>query len=230
MIIHQIFFEMGNGTLEDIPRFKFCYHYNKTICNTTSNIDYKLWFREEIEIFILNYSLQFPEKAGEWYTFYKNLRYDIQRIDFARLIIIYVFGGIYLDLDVEINNASPKLMTNFIGLFEKPLLISRWDNSHLPYNAVIGCHRENEFILRLIRYIILQYDSKKRLDIYKKWRGRFVFQTTGHHAIHRCFKSIKEIEYVPCLYVESKGKLIGDSETAIFHDTNESFWFKDICL
>ena len=64
------------------------------------------------------------------------------------------------------------------------------------------------------------------MKIYNKWKGRFVFHTTGHYAIHKVLKKFIDIEYRDILYIESKGKKIGNKNTALFYDTNESVWYK----
>lgn len=215
MIIHQIYYNLGFGEIDNIERFKQSHIETKEFCDN-NNIDYRLWSREDIEFFIKNISI-------EWITFYNNLRYDIQRIDFARLIIIYICGGIYLDLDITIKIEK---RDEIIELFKEPILISRWADSHLPYNALIGCIAYNKIIYQLIVCIITNYSSKEEMDIYKKWKGRFVFQTTGHFAIHRVLRYFIQVEYKDILYIKSKGKLIGDKNTALFYDTNESIWFK----
>ena len=68
---------------------------------------------------------------------YKQVYYDfdqdIMRIDFARYLILYRFGGIYVDLDICMMNKSIK------HLFKLPyfffFFFVRWSDSHLPYNV-----------------------------------------------------------------------------------------------
>ena len=36
--------------------------------------------------------------------FFKNLQFKIQQIDFFRYLVIYYYGGLYLDLDVFIDS------------------------------------------------------------------------------------------------------------------------------
>ena len=221
MIIHQIYYDLGYGVIDNIERFKKSHMETKEFCDD-NNIDYRLWSREDIEFFIKNISL-------EWITFYNNLRYDIQRIDFARLIIIYICGGIYMDLDITVNNPKENRLS-IIELFKEPIVIVRWNDCHLPYNALIGCISYNKIIYQLIVYIITNYNSKEEMKIYNKWKGRFVFHTTGHYAIHKVLKKFTHVEYRDILYIESKGKKIGNKNTALFYDTNESVWYKPLIM
>lgn len=54
---------------------------------------FMLWTDERIMTFL-------SSKYGWFLDLYNSYEYDIQRIDAARYIILYHFGGIYLDLDV----------------------------------------------------------------------------------------------------------------------------------
>ena len=42
-------------------------------------------------------------KMPAYYEFFKNLQFKIQQIDFFRYLVIYYYGGLYLDLDVFID-------------------------------------------------------------------------------------------------------------------------------
>tara|TARA_B100000282_G_scaffold239491_1_gene182222 strand:+ start:867 stop:1547 length:681 start_codon:yes stop_codon:yes gene_type:complete len=43
-------------------------------------------------------------KMPTYYDFFKNLQFKIQQIDFFRYLVIYYYGGLYLDLDVFIDS------------------------------------------------------------------------------------------------------------------------------
>ena len=48
MIVHQIFYNIGKGELNEIPRFYECYQKNKKECKS-QGIRYKLWSRKMVE-------------------------------------------------------------------------------------------------------------------------------------------------------------------------------------
>ena len=98
-IVHQIFFNIGKGELEEIPRFYQCYQNNKKQCKK-QYIQYKLWTRKMVEK-LLNKS-----ENRRFKRIYYEFDQDIMRIDFARYLILYRFGGIYLDLDICMMNKS----------------------------------------------------------------------------------------------------------------------------
>lgn len=58
--------------------------------------DWKYLFWDESQI--LRLMKKFPEYLAVYYKFL----YMLQKIDFAKYLILYLFGGIYLDIDVEI--------------------------------------------------------------------------------------------------------------------------------
>src|SRR5210317_521987 len=92
MIVHQIFFNIGKGELNEIPRFYQCYKNNKSKCKK-QGIQYKLWSRKMVE------DLLDKRENIEYKKLYYDFSQDIMRIDFARYLILYRFGGIYVDLD-----------------------------------------------------------------------------------------------------------------------------------
>ena len=99
MIIHQIFFNIGKGELHEIPRFYECYQNNKKKCKK-QGIQYKLWNQKMVE------DLLEKQENKQFKRIYYEFDQDIMRIDFARYLILYRFGGIYIDLDICMMNKS----------------------------------------------------------------------------------------------------------------------------
>tara|TARA_R110000850_G_scaffold219397_3_gene344930 strand:- start:205 stop:408 length:204 start_codon:yes stop_codon:yes gene_type:complete len=67
------------------------------------------------------------------------------------------------------------------------------------------------------------------MEIYTKWKGRFVFQVTGHYMVQRVIKkNPNEIEILKCVSVFNNIKHINDfpdDYKAIFYDANISSWY-----
>jgi len=220
MKIHQIFFPFKEGdSIETIPR------YHKQVQNTQTkcqefNYEYKLWNLEEIENLIMT-------DFNDYYSLFKNFRYKVQMVDFARYCILSKFGGIYLDCDVTFTR-------NIDEFFELELFFAKWanDKRNLPYIAVIGSLKPNN---KIFESIILEcrksYNQKVDMDIYKKWRCRFVFQTTGHFVVNRVIKLEKLDKNKilrDCLYIQhrltkKKWEIVGKWD-APFSDINDSDW------
>jgi mannosyltransferase OCH1-like enzyme len=212
-MIHQIFINIGKGELKDIPQFIWFQKKTETYAEK-KEIPYKLWGKKEIE--------DLMDENG-WREFYDNLRYDIQRIDFARLVILYVVGGLYLDLDVY-----PFPDVDIKWIFLEDFFIARWNNSHLPYNAILGCKQGDPLMYKCIEEVMNSYEEKKDMEIYLIRKARFVFQTTGHYALHRVLKN--GVKYSPVVSVLNNIKNISDccpKGQAYFYDSSASVWYND---
>ena len=213
-MIHQIFINIGRGELKEIPQFNWPHIKTKIYCEK-QDIPLTLWGKDEIESLLEDY----PEYKELYYGF----RYDIQRIDFARLLILYDRGGLYFDLDVQ-----PFEEAEIKYIFEKQFFIARWNNSKLPYNAILGCHKNNPLMLKVIKEVERSYKEKSEMEIYHKWKARFVFQTTGHFAIHRAVKGL--VEYSPVVSVYNNVKNICEccpKGQAQFFDGSASVWYNE---
>ena len=80
--------------------------------------------------------------------------------------------------------------------------------------------------------------EKSKIEIYKEWKGRFIYQTTGHHMLERAIKKnkINKTKYFhDVLFVinenkkyKDKSHIVGDSNTALFYDNNASIWYDNL--
>ena len=213
-IIHQIFIDMGKGDIYSAAggRFYESHQMTRRYCKH-HNLKYRLWTEDRIVTLL----------GRKYLKFYKDLREPIQKVDFAKYLILYCYGGIYMDLDVSI--IPGKTLDH---LFSLDLLIVRWNDSKLPYNAILGCSRKNPVFLDIIKQSQMDYNEKIKRDVYKRWIGRFVFQTTGHYMLQRALRKngISPSQYQNILYIISKGVVISAPDP-IFLDTNESVWYLD---
>jgi mannosyltransferase OCH1-like enzyme len=211
-MIHQIFINIGRGELREIAEFNWSHDKTKIFCKN-NNIPHTLWSKKNIEDLLEDY----PQYKDLYYGF----RYDIMRIDFARLLILYHHGGLYLDLDIYPFNGE-----DIKYIFDKDFFIARWNKSQLPYNAIIGCKKRDPLMKKVIDEVIRSTEEKNKIDIYHKWKARYVFQTTGHYAIHRAIKGL--VEYSPVVSVYNAAKDICEccpKGQAHFMDGSASVWF-----
>jgi mannosyltransferase OCH1-like enzyme len=77
-LIHQIYFNLHNKEIEDIPLFK---KSSDKIQELHPDYKYILWTEKECDELV-------KEKLPQYYKFYKSMRYDIQRIDYMRFVIL----------------------------------------------------------------------------------------------------------------------------------------------
>ena len=232
MIIHQIFYNIGKGELNDIPVFKKCYNHNKNYCKK-NKIRYKLWSEKDV-IKLINK----PEckEYKQLYNDFDNhpLGQPIQKIDFARYLILWLFGGIYIDLDICIIDDKAKV-TKIKDLFTKDYFFVRWDTSHLPYNAILGCKKKQSIYKDILDHCKESFYEKSKQAIYKKWKGRFVFQTTGHYMIQRVLKkhNIRKKDLLNIMKIQNPQKRSNKitchkppkCPKALFEDANVSVWY-----
>jgi inositol phosphorylceramide mannosyltransferase catalytic subunit len=173
-IIHYIFFDLGkNKKIEDFPIFLRNLEKCKKINN---NFEIKLWQENDVEKIISKY---------DFYEDYKNFKYSIQRVDLAKYLILYEYGGIYSDLDLEpLDNCTP--------LLDKSILLCDSPREHCQNNC-IGSEKKNPLFLSLVKYSVNQYHEKIKNKIYETWLSRFIIQTTGPKMMARFFKNYKQI-------------------------------------
>ena len=219
--VHQIFWPFKGKELSEIPAFATNVNETQEFCKL-HNYQYKLWNLEDCENLI-------KEDFSEYLDLWKDFRFDIQRCDFIRYCILYKFGGLYIDCDI-------RPMKNLDSVFEEQLYFVHWadDIKRLPYNAIMGSLKNQNLFLEIIKQCKKDYYEKSKIEKYKEWKGRFIFQTTGHHMLERVMKKNK-INKDKCfhnvLYIRNQTKNnggIGDLNTALFYDVNASVWFDNL--
>ena len=205
-IIHQIYWDLGNGNIE----YNDIFYNSHQLFKSIDGFKYKLWDKSSCDNLI---QTKFSALA---YNFYMNLRYDIQRIDFARMCILYEYGGIYFDLDmIPIREFDNLLNRDF--LFHNIRYI-RPNYSYIE-NDIMGSVKHHPFWLELIDYCQKEYNIKSQMNIYNVWKGRFVLQTTGPKLLSRFIK--KHYSYIkPMKLVYTKWN----------RDTMKGYYFKDLTL
>lgn len=212
MIVHQVFFNIGKGELKDLPRFYQCYQNNKKKCKK-QGIQYKLWSRKMVE------NLLEKPKNKRFKKVYYDFEQDIMRIDFGRYLILWNYGGIYIDLDICMMDKSIK------HLFNHDYFFVRWHTSHLPYNALLGTKKNNPLYLEILEHCEESYYKKRKQSIYKTWKGRFVFQTTGHFMLQRVLRKHKITNFLDILKIHTKQGKIVSGKNPLFEDTSASVWY-----
>ena len=109
---------------------------------------YMFWTDEEINKFVCSEYL-------ELMAFYDSFQYVIQKADFARLLILYHFGGAYVDLDSMCFGKIDGLLgfpVSFVRTEKHPAF-----SDHYPFilnNAFISAEKNNDFIKKIIHNII----------------------------------------------------------------------------
>jgi mannosyltransferase OCH1-like enzyme len=238
--IHQIYGIFDDGVpLKDIKVFYDNVQKTKQFCRDHTLKQPKMWNLKMCDKLI---ETKFPTYKQLWVDL-KRKKTDtnphfnpIMAADFIRYCILYDQGGIYIDCDIHPIGTT----TNFHKLFKNDYFFVRWNNDKkkLPYNAVMGSQKGQQIFKDIMDECKGTYYKLVDKPIYKKWKGRFIFQVTGHYMIQRVLKRkdykqfIMEHDLVKdILKVKSKsGEVIcaGGSpcRQALFEDSNASVWFK----
>ena len=135
-IIHQVW-EGRNGDKPD----KLLIQLAETWKSENPEWEYRFWGAKDIDQFLLSYFPEFIEK-------YNNFRYDVQRWDAIRYLILYKIGGVYADLDYECLEPLEWLFGTkncCLGLdpmehsrcFNKPYIISNAFMAVSPYHPFL---------------------------------------------------------------------------------------------
>lgn len=107
-----------------------------------------LWNDEDINNLIKN---KFPRY---WY-FYNQLPYHIMQIDFAKICILFEYGGIYADMDFYCYD-------NFYNeLTEDTYIVGSKASGEIVQNSLMCSSKQNIFYLNFLRFCIQRYHFKK---------------------------------------------------------------------
>ena len=225
LYLHQIYLDFGKGKPSpfSIPEYKK--QMKKTIgwCSRWEVV-HVMW---GVDMHFCDRNIEdlVDEFGGEIAKTYYAFKYPIQRVDFAKYLILYKYGGLYLDCDVAPINGIPYDLMDLWGLDQ---FFVRWetDKKQLPYNAVMGSGMPFNRLFREIIDHVIESDKIKRKSIPESWVGRFVFHTTGHYMLQRVLKKHPHIKKLNILNVTNTEKGIKSvSKNAMFADCNASAWY-----
>ena len=151
----------------------------KQYCDKNNHI-YKLWNNKEVEELIDTYANL---------KYYYDVKQPIMKCDIARFIIIYQFGGLYVDLDVLPNKEK-------IDIDEDKLSLCKYMNKKeiCDIEMIYAPKRYLPLWEFVALYVPKQIEEKDNIDIYKNWIIRYVFQTTGPCSFRRFLKT-KNLEF-----------------------------------
>lgn len=182
-IIHQVW-EGRNG---DVPA-DLLLRMAATWKEENPSWEYRFWNYQKIDRFLLDY---FPRFISKYFSF----RYDIQRWDAIRYLILFKFGGIYADLDTECLESLDWLQKfndccmgmeppEHSGSFKKPFIIG---------NAFMATRPVHPFFTAIIKEI--SGNNSRAAD-----KFNYVLETTGPKMISNLYESYpgkKQICLIP---------------------------------
>jgi mannosyltransferase OCH1-like enzyme len=126
----------------------------KRIC---SNFEYIFWDNSKIN------KLWKDPRLNKWKRVFYKLEHHIEKCDFTRYAILYLYGGVYIDLDFYINkDISPLIKDKDLLLCREPIeheeafkFLS--NSSKLITNSVMGSCIGNQYWINIMEFISDNY-------------------------------------------------------------------------
>jgi len=148
--------------------------FQKTWIDNHPTWEYKLWTDEDL--------LEFIEKEYPWFApFYKTYPHQIQRVDAARYFILYHYGGVYADLDMQNMTPIDPLVEQIGGVVVGQEGQVHHDGTQRIGNAILFSSRRHPFWLRVFQSLL---ESHAKSDPQKIGS---VFTTTGPSFLHEVY-------------------------------------------
>ena len=204
-IVHQIYGLYRDGkemsTLFQLSSMSWRFYCSRQKCR------YILWTADAIDTLIQKYA---PQQIK---TLYTEVRFLVQRVDIARFFVLYIYGGLYADLDILPNRmVYPQVA---FGLCKMPSR-SASKPQELEMEMVIAT-RGNDSCLKVLEYMIIAKYEKGAMKVYDKWPCRYIYQTTGPKMLARFIKKTRlqhSITFFPMSRpIEGLNRLVEVSES-----------------
>jgi mannosyltransferase OCH1-like enzyme len=138
-IIHQIYwdFTFKNRDIEVL----FGEHYKK-VKLIYNDWEYRLWNKDDCITFLTN---NYPK----YLDYFNLLNIEIKKHDFIRILIIYHYGGMYLDLDI-----MPISKININNFIDYDIYFSSESPEPVPTNCFILSKSKQEFFINYANYVM----------------------------------------------------------------------------
>ena len=204
--IHHIWFDFGKTPkCNRIPSA-----YEKTINECKDlNPTWKctIWYDTDAYQFVTQY---FPEFLS---IFVRVL--PIQRVDIFRYMLMYEYGGIYLDTDVECHKSFDSLIDMIEHSSRKGpgnlAILSKSRDFYGINNGTLMSTKKHPLWILLLKQIKQDLDQPTWWQKVWKWHGWPVISTTGPIALSRAYRQMKKrknntnkIILLPSYYLQGK--------------------------
>lgn len=186
-LIHQIWFQGKDKMPDHLNK------YNKSWIKNNPDYVVLVWdektIQKEVDIF-------FDPEVRDMYNSYP---YMIQKIDLAKYIILYKYGGVYIDMDTNcLQRIKPSFFQNYDIIVSKlpytiifsSVMVLGGNNifNDIINNGVIICSIQNKVILDTINEA-----KKNKNSIYKNInKALYVYVTTGPLCITNAVNKNKQ--------------------------------------
>jgi len=187
-IIHKMWLDKKEMDNEGPPEGKTNPIYKKYIRSwkkNNPNHEYMFWNRRKIE-HIFNLPVAKPYRD----FYFNTLDKHIEKCDFSRYLILYLYGGIYVDLDFEcVKEMDSIIHDRELGLVWEPMEIA---NGTTVANEFMASSPKHPLFLEFMNWIMKHYSRKKG-----------VIYNTGPSAFGKFVSELNlpKESFIDCCYV-----------------------------
>jgi mannosyltransferase OCH1-like enzyme len=168
-LIHQMWLDKSIDDNEGVPvdnkKYSLYTTYSNTIKNFNKDFEYVFWNNDKINNLFDDYPILQKYKST-----WNNFPHLIEKCDFARYMILYVHGGVYIDLDyICRKNLYPLIKNREIAFVWEP-------QEHLSViaNSFLGSYVNNPLWLQFMDHIVYRFNNNSYPDLFSE-----VLKTTG---------------------------------------------------
>ena len=165
-LVHFFFLDIGLGKIEDHP----IYLKNiETLKKLNPKTKVNIWNEKKLDKVVKSH---YPHLLDFW----NNFPSTFYKIDFGRYLVLKLYGGMYLDLDMKCIRPLPKENEmDFINIF-------RNDKGKETFNNNIIYFRNRKLYDELIDFSIHRFQSNKMPST---WKRRRLLYTVGARMFHK---------------------------------------------
>ena len=160
------------------------------------------------------------------YPTYIGYKYNIQRVDAFRYMLLHTYGGIYLDLDMEVlKSFDPLLDTALLLCVESPIDARRANRSHIISNAMMATVPNNEFFARVIQKlptVVSKYPHTPRMDVITTTGPLFL--TDVYDDVRPTATLLSHEAFFPLSITENDITKIHNNHTFAIHKFASTWW------
>lgn len=191
-VIPRIIWQTYENDYEDLSTYMQEWSNSWKMRNT--NWEYRYMNAQEREDFVLKYF------GSEWHILYKSCPINVMRADIWRYMILYIYGGFYVDIDTVCKVPIDSWLN-----YKHSFIVSD-DLDNVFNNAAILSSKNNPIILSILEEV------KNNLLLEKYEDKFFVYHTTGCAAMTKGILNALEIDHN--LYKSSEYDKLNNVEKA----------------
>lgn len=213
-IIHQMWFdknELDNNFLpENHERYSLYSTYVKGLRDNHPDYQYIFWNGRRI------YQLWNEPRLSKWKNFFYSLKYHIEKCDMTRYAILFIYGGIYIDLDYKSHRPFDS------SLLDHKILFIREPPEHQDRLSGIKIHIANSIIFSSPNHFIWPIILDAICKEYNTNKDDNAVGHTGPRLLARVLNRINAPEtwfmsnclFMPYMYGGTKSKVCTDDQVS----------------